>query len=101
MATLWSRVRCSFADVGIDCAYRYIDKSGQYVSPPQLDNPPTKITKLTKPIKPGDTITLPDGEATVGWVYEPTDGLVRFTVDGGARVGYVDLEGTVVWPPSR
>lgn len=99
--TPWSKIRSSFADVGRICTYRYIDKSGEYVSPPSMDNLPIIKEAPTPPIQRGDTIRLPDGDATVGWVYEPRDGLVKFTVDKGARVGYVDLKGNVVWSPSR
>jgi hypothetical protein len=105
--TAWSKVRGRFADVGLECSYHYIARDGKRVAKPALTNPPIAKVHPLAPIKVNGKMGFADAEGKI--VIEPRfdyvapfeNGLALFTVEGGAKYGYVDEAGRIVWPASK
>jgi hypothetical protein len=106
-AQLLSQIHTKFADVGITCDVHYIDHAGNRVAaPPSLPAPPP--FRLT-PFNTGGLRGYQDGRRQV--VIKPQfayaapfeRGLALFTIREGEDIlaGYIDEQGTVVWPASR
>ncbi|MFN0010378.1 MAG: WG repeat-containing protein [Phycisphaerales bacterium] len=106
-ATLWGRLKGSFADVGMECWYEYIDLQGRRVAKPEMNNPrndaePRPLFPFGPPGKMGykDANGLVVVEAIYARADPFEDGLGCVATEGGKN-GYVDATGRMVWPPSQ
>lgn len=106
-ATKLGRLKSSFADVGVECWYEYIDLQGQTVAKPAITNPPPAmaigpLVPFGVPGRMGFKDT--SGRVVVEPIFERADpfeeGLAGVGIEGGRKNGYVDATGRVVWTPS-
>ncbi len=117
--TLWSGVRANFADVGMLCRYRYINREGQYVdrpdgfrfdSPSHTDGLGPRFTEDLAPVLLDGLYGFIDLQGNVAikpqfaYAYNFEDGLAQVTVRDDANqilAGYINHQGDYVWTPSR
>lgn len=98
------------ADVGLDCKYFYIDRTGQHVDassvPPGTGQRQGAGSRL-RPFKAEGKMGFVDENGIIAvaakydHVYEFENGLARFTIEGGEKSGYIDESGQVVWEASE
>jgi len=107
-ATALGKLKSSFVDVGVDCAYEYIDTKGKRVSKPPTTNPPA--VEKSGPLFPfGEPNKMGYKDSNGRIVVQPVfaradpfeDGLGCVGTEGGWKNGYVNAAGQVVWPPSE
>lgn len=106
--TIGSMIRTSFADVGLTCSYFYVDKNGQEVPKPEINvgltpSSAPAVSNGLEPFKMNGKMGFKDASGKIviaprfDYVARFEDGLALFTTHKGARAGYLDETGRIVW----